>query len=80
MWVAVGVGVAGGVGVGVWVADGEGVAGGVGVGVWVAVGLAVGVGVDPLQLPLTLNTMCMVEKPMVETSVGPKNPQSTALI
>lgn len=70
-----GVGVATGVGVGVMAGVEVGVA--LGVGVAVAVGEGVGVGVT--QVPLTLKTMCIVGWPMVETSVGPKNPQSTAL-
>jgi hypothetical protein len=75
--VAVAVAVGEGVGGTVAVAVGEGVGGTVAVGLAVAVGL--GVGVAPPQLPLTLNTMCMLGKPMAAVVVGTVIPHAAAL-
>src|SRR5439155_18026159 len=54
---------------------------GVGLGLPDGVGVTVGVcvGVSTGQLPLTLNTMCMFEKPSSVRSVGSDGPQSTEL-
>src|SRR6266480_3605650 len=82
--VTVGVGLgAVGVGVGVGVRVAVGVDVGVGVGVRVAVGVGVGVGVGVRvpceQLPLALNTICMLGKPRSAVGVGSGTPQSAAL-
>ena len=51
----------------------------VAVGVAEGTTVAVGVGVTLLQLPLTLNTMCMFGKPMPAVVVGVVIPQAAAL-
>jgi hypothetical protein len=75
--VAVGLGGGGVVGGMVTVGLGVGVVGGI---VDVGVGLGVpGVGVTPLQLPRTLNTRCMLGKPMADVVVGVVIPHAVAL-
>jgi hypothetical protein len=71
------------------VGDGVGVVGGVAVGLTVAVGLGVAVGLtvavgvgdggSPQELPLTLNTMCMLGNPIAAVVVGTVIPHAAAL-
>jgi hypothetical protein len=76
-----GVGRGCGVGRGLGVTRGGavGVTVGVPLGVAVAVAVGVGVGVPAGQVPLTLNTICMLGKPRSPVGVGSFTPQSTAL-
>src|SRR5204863_7638895 len=77
-----GLGLTSGVLVAVAVAVGVGeapVAVAVAVGVVVGVNVAVGVGVTVLQVPLTLNTMCMSGNPIAAVVVGTVIPHAVAL-